>query len=302
MKNQTILGHLSALITILIWGTTFISTKILLFEFTPLEILASRFLLAYLFWWLVHPKTEKWKSIGEEVLFFCLGLTGITLYFFLENMALQFTLASNVGLLVATAPLLTAVIAHYFVRGERLKRGVVFGFLLAVLGVFLVMGNGRFVVKVNPKGDFLALGAALLWAVYTILLKRVDSGYHPIFVVRKTFFYGLITMLPLVMILPGSVKTVHSFGGPMIGNILFLGLAASALCFVLWNRAIRTLGAVRVTNYIYLVPLITMVTSVIVLHEPVTGFMVAGACLICGGVYLSEHELSSKSGQEIKAV
>ena len=99
-------GHLAAFVTILIWGTTFISTKVLLRSFSPVEILFIRFIIGYLALWMVCPGNLVLDSRKQEYLFAAAGLCGITMYYLLENIALTFTLASNVGVIISIAPFL----------------------------------------------------------------------------------------------------------------------------------------------------------------------------------------------------
>lgn len=94
-------GHLTALVTILIWGTTFISTKVLLVDFEPIEILFFRFILALLF---VYPYRMRGTTKRQEAVFAAAGLCGVCLYYLLENIALTYTMASNVGVIISIAP------------------------------------------------------------------------------------------------------------------------------------------------------------------------------------------------------
>ena len=181
MNKYTRRGHLAALLTVLIWGTTFIATKVLLESFQPVEILFFRFLLGY------------------------------------------------------------------------------------------------------------AALAALVWGFYSILTRKIAAfGYPTIQTTRRTFFYGLLFMLPACWLFdfqPGLSR----FADPLnLANILFLGLGASALCFVTWNTAIRHLGAVQASLYIFLTPVITVVSSVIILGEPFTWMTACGTLLTLGGLVLSE--------------
>ncbi len=288
MKNKTLLGHLLAFITIFIWGTTFVSTKILLRDLSPIEILFYRFIIAYAILWVIYPRFHKIKSAGEELLFLSLGLSGVTMYFLVENMALDYTYASNVGLIVSMSPISTAIAAHLFTRDEKFRPNLVWGFLMAISGIFLVVFNGRFVLKLNMAGDLLALLSALTWTVYSVLLKKVDHSHSPLLVVRKTFFYGLLAITPMLFVFKADLKTAGALSLTVALNVLFLGFAASALCFVMWNTTVRFIGTVKANNYIYLVPLITMVTSMLVLHEKVNWLMCLGGALILSGVYVAE--------------
>ena len=161
--------HILALTAVAIWGTTFVSTKLLLAEgMTPAEIMFYRFLIAYLALKLYKPTFRLPESWRDEALFAAAGLTGGSLYFLTENMALQITLASNVALLLATAPILTVLLSRLWLcRSERIGRPLAAGSVLALAGVALVVFNGSFILKIQPAGDLLTLAAALTWALYT---------------------------------------------------------------------------------------------------------------------------------------
>ena len=144
MNRYTRRGHMTAIITVLIWGTTFISTKVLLEDFQPVEILFIRFLLGYGALWLVYPHPLRGTTARQEVIFAGAGLCGICLYYLLENIALSYSMASNVGVIVAVAPLFTALLAQVFLRGEeRLSANFFAGFLVAMVGVALISFNGQ---------------------------------------------------------------------------------------------------------------------------------------------------------------
>ena len=285
--------HLMAIFVMAIWGVTYISTKVLLSNgLTPAEIMFLRFLMAYAAIWFVAPKRVRSRSWKDEGIFLLLGLFGGSLYFQTENMALRDTLASNVALILCTAPLLTAVLAHFF-GGERLRRNIFLGAVLALSGIFLVIFNGHFILKLSPRGDLLCLLSALSWAVYTLLLRRVNGRYSTLFITRKVFFYGLLTLLPAFLVWPPTVEWEVLVRPEVAGNLLFLGLVASLLCYILWNGVVKRLGGVRANNYIYGSPLVTLVASAIVLHERVTWVAIAGAVSIIGGVYIAGRKRKS---------
>ena len=287
--DKTPTGHLAAFITILIWGTTFISTKVLLETFSPVEILFIRFVMGYLALWLVCPRTLKLDSRRQEPLFMAAGLCGITMYYLLENIALTFTLASNVGVIISIAPFFTAILSCLFLGGTRPGRQFFIGFLLAMAGIFL-LSFGSSSLSINPMGDILAVAAAIIWAVYSTLTKKISAlGYGTIQTTRRTFFYGLIFMIPALAIMDFHVSLSQVISPLNLCNLLFLGLGASALCFVTWNLAVKILGSVRTSVYIYMVPVITTVSSALVLKEPVTMTAVCGIALTLAGLFLSER-------------
>ena len=299
-RKKEIMGHLFALITIFIWGTTFISTKILLEALSPIEILFLRFTIGFVVLLAVYPHRLKVKAKKQELYFAAAGLCGITFYYLLENIALTYTFASNVGVIISVAPFFTAIFAHLFLDGEKLRAQFFIGFAVAVVGIFLISFNGSSTLQLNPLGDILAVLAAVVWAAYSILTKKI-SGFHynTIQSTRRIFFYGLVFMIPALFMF-GFKPNINQMIQPVnLFNILFLGLGASALCFVTWNSAVKILGAVKTSVYIYMVPVITAVTSVIVLSETITGIAVFGILLTLAGLFISEPKTSTKQ-KELK--
>lgn len=299
-RKKEITGHLFAIITIFIWGTTFISTKVLLEAFSPIEILFLRFIIGFVVLLAVYPHRLKVQEKKQEVYFAAAGLCGVTLYYLLENIALTYTLASNVGVIISAAPFFTAIFAHLFLDGEKLRTPFFIGFAVAVIGICLISFDGNSRLQLNPLGDILAVLAAVIWAAYSILTKKISSfQYNTIQSTRRIFFYGLVFMIPALFIL-GFKPNVYQMMQPINwSNILFLGLGASALCFVTWNSAVNILGAIKTSVYIYMVPVITVVTSVIVLGETITGTAVFGILLTLAGLFLSELRTSVKQ-KELK--
>ncbi|WP_033124868.1 DMT family transporter [Eubacterium sp. ER2] len=289
MENKASRGHLAALLTILIWGTTFISTKVLLVDFQPVEILFFRFVLGLLALLIVCPRRMTGTTLRQEIVFGAAGLCGVCLYYLMENIALTYTMASNVGVIISAAPFFTAILSHLLLKKEE-KLGAAFfvGFLIAMAGIALISFNGS-ALQLNPTGDLLALLAAFLWACYSILTRRISGyGYNTILTTRRIFFYGILFMVPALFLFDFRLE-LDRFANPVyLWNILFLGLGASALCFVTWNFAVRLLGAVKTSVYIYLVPVITVAASVVILREPFTWMTGAGTVLTLAGLLLSE--------------
>lgn len=291
MKNETTKGHLAALLTIAIWGTTFISTKVLLTDFQPVEILFFRFVLGFLVLLIVRPRLLKGTTFRQEVTFAAAGLCGVCLYYLLENIALTYTMASNVGVIISVAPFFTAILSHLFLKGEeKLRANFLIGFLIAMAGIALISFNGSS-LHLNLTGDLLALLAALVWACYSILTRKISSyGYHTILTTRRVFFYGLLFMIPTLFLFDFNWDPARLAEPVNLLNLLFLGLGASALCFVTWNFAVKLLGAVKTSIYIYMVPVITVAASVLLLHEPFTWMTGAGTVLTLAGLLLSEAQ------------
>mgnify|MGYP001078820765 FL=1 len=298
MGNRKSAGHLAALFTIIIWGTTFISTKVLLTDFKPVEILFFRFVMGFAALFLVCPHRMKGVGRRQELTFVLAGLCGICLYYLLENIALTYTMTSNVGVIISVAPFFTAILSRLFLRSEGKLRGNFFiGFVVAMAGIALLSFNGS-QMKLNPVGDVLAVLAAFVWACYSILTRKISSfGYPVILTTRRTFFYGILFMVPALFFFDFEMGLERFADLTHLLNILYLGLGASALCFVTWNLAVKALGAVKTSVYIYMVPVITVVTSVLVLKETVTLVSVMGTFLAVAGLFFSEYNRKGSGEQ-----
>lgn len=278
--------HLIAILTVGIWGLTFISTKVLIEHgLSPQEIFLLRFLMAYLGIWFISPRrlfADNWK---DELWLLWGGVTGGSFYFFTENTALEITLATNVAFIVCTAPLLTTILSLLIYKKEKATAGLVGGSLLALAGVALVVYNGHFILKISPLGDFLTLLAAFSWAFYSLIMKKMSGRYRTTFITRKIFFYGILTILPAFILHPWQFSLSGLWQPAVWMNLLFLGVLASLVCFVVWNIILKQLGTVRASNYIYLNPLFTLIGSAVLLDEQFTVMSLMGAMLILGGVY-----------------
>ena len=278
--------HLIAILTVGIWGLTFISTKVLIEHgLSPQEIFLLRFLMAYLGIWFISPRklfADNWK---DELWLLWGGVTGGSFYFFTENTALEITLATNVAFIVCTAPLLTTILSLLIYKKEKATAGLVGGSLLALAGVALVVYNVHFILKISPLGDFLTLLAAFSWAFYSLIMKKMSGRYRTTFITRKIFFYGILTILPAFILHPWQFSLSGLWQPAVWMNLLFLGVLASLVCFVVWNIILKQLGTVRASNYIYLNPLFTLIGSAVLLDEQFTVMSLMGAMLILGGVY-----------------
>lgn len=286
LRNKETWFHLIAVLTVCIWGSTFIATKTLINQgLTPVEIFTYRFSLAYLcLLAFCHQKlmANTWR---DEGLFLLAGLTGGSLYFISENSALEITMASNVSLIVCTTPVLTVLLSSFFFK-EKLRKGFIAGSLVALSGVTLVVFNGSVFLKLNPLGDCLTLLAALSWAFYSLILRQMGNKYSTLFITRKVFFYGLITMILYLPFAPSSFHLERLCYPLVYGNLLFLGIVASMLCYLSWNACVRIIGASRASNYLYINPLVAVWASHLFLSEPITPTALLGAGLIIGGVYM----------------
>ena len=291
-------GHIAASLTIFIWAITFISTKVLMVHFTPVEIMFYRLILAVFALSIVSPPRLAWPRLDLDLLrdewkIMAAGLCGVTLYFLFQNIALSYTLAANASVLLSAAPLFTALLSRSFLN-EKLKANFLLGFTAAMAGIILITFNGSSILKLNPLGDLLSILAAVIWGCYCVLIKMINSpAGGTLAMTRKVVSYGLLFLLPLLPLFNFRLGLDRLAVVPDLLNLIFLGVGASALSFVTWNFAVNLLGPVRTSAYIYVVPVITIITSVLILHETVTWIAGIGSVLILAGMSLSEWEKAS---------
>lgn len=301
--------HFLAFATATIWGTTFVWTKLLIQNgLTPAQIFFLRFIMAY-FLLLIYSltfsgKRHEWlcRSRRDELVMLGLGITGGSVYFLAENEALVYTAATNTSLIVCSCPMFAMLIISLFYKSQRINKIQIIGSVLALLGMMIVVLNGHFVLHLAPIGDALAFAACICWAIYSLLMVHVSSRYSAMFITRKVFFYGIITILPYFAF--GSMLPIgRNFGcEPLVppadllfqpvvlSNLLFLGCIASMGCYLVWSVCIRKLGAVECTNWVYVNPLATIVFAHFILGEQITIFFILGSALILIGLYLSDRK------------
>lgn len=307
-------GYLLATVTVIIWGITFVCTKSLLQDFSALEILFFRFIIAYIGLWIMNPKSE--KIAKKDNLLFCFaGLSGVVLYQFSENIAINFTTASNVSVIVSICPLFTAIIAQIFLKEKHITPFFILGFIISIIGVFFVSLNGNIQLKINPKGDLLALFAGICWGFYSLFVSMINKKeYNLICSTRRIFFFAVIFMIPLMIIgnnisnITANLDLINSMNVNLnfseniqrfknflnVGNLLFLGLLASGFCFSAWNKACKLVGTVKISFGLYLIPVVTIIFAFFTLKEKISLMGLLGAILTITGLFISNIKTSSK--------
>ena len=350
-----------AFVTVAIWGSTFVFTKMLLQSgLTPAQIFTFRFIIAYIlllgysvFFCKRSGKAERThhnslfsSSWRDELLMVALGITGGSVYFLAENAAMLYTTATNTSLIVCSCPLFAMLLfAIVYRHSEHISKLQALGSVVACMGMAIVVLNGHFVLHLSPLGDMLAFAACLCWAVYSLLIKaaferghsdvcissaereqsrpkvkaaferghsdvcissaereqsrpkfkRTTDRYSSLFITRKVFFYGLLTIIPYYILRPNEASLFTTslfqfFNLSILLNLLFLGVIASMVCYLLWNWVISKLGAVVATNWVYFNPITTICFAWWLLDEKITVWFLLGSALILTGMYLADKK------------
>jgi drug/metabolite transporter (DMT)-like permease len=281
-------GILAALGAVFIWGLTFVPTKIAIAEMGPFTLAALRFCLALAVLLPVASRSGltpaqlrrlPWLTLAA------LGLTGVTLYFGLQNLGLARTSATEAGLISGCVPAVTAAMSAVVLR-ERLPVTRIIGIIGSVAGVAVMVLASSPASGGSLEGDLLMLAGALAWAAYTLLNKGSGGKLPESVLLASTMAFGLLFLTP-----PAAYELATAAFGPVSAegwlSLLFLGLAGSAAAFFCWNAALRHLDASEASTYINLVPLVTVLSAALMLGERPTTSQVVGGGLVIAGVYFA---------------
>lgn len=301
-RKSLLFCHLGALLAVGMWGGSFVSTKVLVNNnLGPVEIYIYRFLLAYVLV-LIGSHTKLWaNSWRDELLFLVCGLCGSSIYFIAENTAVTYTRVSDVSMITTLSPLLTTLLIGALYKTERPGKWTYFGSLIAFLGVGFIIFKDGFNCGVTSSngpdalsttiGDLLALGSAFSWAIYSLVLRKLNATYTAQFITRKTFFYGLVTAIPFWIISKEPISSPEVLLKPEVFmNLLFLGVMCSMLAYLIWAWVMGNLGAIKTNNYLYIQPIVTMIIAAILFdNDPITIIGCLGCFLIIGGLWLGDY-------------
>ena len=290
IMKKKLLAHMLAFFSVIVWGSTFISTKILLMSLGPYQILLYRCFIAWIILWICHFKRASAISLKNEAFYLLASLFGVTLYFICENTALTYTYSSNASLIVTTAPLLSIIFSSIFTSEKNFSKYKMTGALMSMAGVTLVITNGIFNIRLHPQGDFLALLAAIFWALFPILLNIIKDDNDIIVRTRKIFFYSIFSIVIFMLLTQHKFYNSNVITPLNITNILFLGIIASALCYIFWGYSVTIINASSTMMYMYLVPISTLILGKFILDEKITLLMFIGACFIIIGVYIGNNK------------
>ncbi len=291
--------HLGLFLTAAIWASTFINIKVVLLQMPPNTIAFLRFLVASLVLGLYllcrrQPAIQRrdWLRLAA-----C-GLTGVTMYNFLQNQGLRYAGSTDAAILAAMAPVFLALLAWLLLK-ERISRLQTLGIAIALAGSVLVATNGTLAgFALNPLrlyGDFLILLTGLAWAIYSTLVKTLLERYPATTVLAYTTFAGTLFLLPLSLVeLPINFAAVTLSGWL---SILYLGLFASALAYLIWNIALSRVPAVTAAAYIYLIPVLTAIMAAVYYRQLPSLYIVAGGLIVLLGTYLASRSEVGKVNQ-----
>jgi drug/metabolite transporter (DMT)-like permease len=285
------------LVTMVVWGSTYVVTKAGLEELPPMRFALLRFAVASALLVPVAllrgglarlPRPVPWLTLAA------MAFTGVGLYYVAFNLALTYTTASHGALVQSSIPAVTAVMAAVWL-GERLSGRRLLGIGLAVAGVLLVVaGGGQGTAARAPlAGTLLLLGSVLAWGAYTMLAKRA-AGADPVAVTAIVTLLGTALLVPAALFEGGGRAAASITAGGWL-KIVHLGAFGSAGAFLLYNRALRDLEASQVGTFINLVPVVGVACGVVFLGETVSPPSLLGGMLVLAGVWISSRAATERA-------
>jgi drug/metabolite transporter (DMT)-like permease len=282
--------RLLLLAAVVVWGWTFVATKILLEEIGALEILALRLALGTPFLGLVLAAKRLPLRFERVDLPALVGGAAIfTLHFLVQIRGLAGTTAVHTGWLITVTPLALALLS-FLLLGERIGRETAAGIALATAGAVLLVSRGdlRGLGWLRSEGDWLVLASAHTWALYTIVTRPLSRRHPPLAVA-----FAVLSLSMLLLAVPfaraGDLAAVVALSGRGWAAALFLGVLGLALGQWFWQEGVARLGAARAALFLYLEPISTVVLAVPLLGEPLGLSTLGGGALVLAGVALGQR-------------
>ncbi|MGB4585772.1 MAG: DMT family transporter [Rectinemataceae bacterium] len=283
MKKQATFVPLAGLAVAVIWGLTFLSTKVAVVELKPMTLALLRFVIATILlppiaWFSKTTLSISWK---DAPLIAASGFMGITLYFFFENNGIMRLSASESSIIVGTIPILT-LLTDLVVYRRKIKPAVTAGIFLSFGGVALIVARSEAAIA-SPAGYFYMIGAAVAWVVYTFITKPLGGKYSLLSITFWQIFFGMLGCIPFAV---AEGQDIGHLSFSIWLNVAFLGVLASALGYWLYVIVLDKLGASRSSVYINLIPVVSIVASFILLGERLAPLQLIGGATAIAGVYL----------------
>jgi len=283
-----------AFISSIIWGMSFLATKIAVIEIPPITLGFLRFLIAYITLLFITKLLKIEEKIEKKHIFFIvmMGFTGVTLSFVFENYGLQYTSASNASLIISTVPIFT-LIFNAFVLKEKISKMIVFGIILSFIGIYFLLFGFSLKMNFNFKGDIIMFFASFSWVAYTYFTKT-KMHYSVLTITKYLSLYGLILFIPFMIIewIVSKGITIQMSGIGLI-SLLYLGIICSALAYLLWNTALRDGDSKRVNSFIYLIPIFSIIAESLYYKKMPSLNIFISSFLIISGLFIAHIKVKN---------
>jgi len=290
------LGYFAAcLLIILIWAGSFIFIRIGLKDFPPITLAFLRFAAAsiFLLFFYLFNKDEEEKKLNLKAKFLelnILALTGVSLLYIFQFYSLKFISATTGSIVINSTTIFMALLSALFLN-EKLNKRKVLGILIAFIGVSTLVSNGWKNIGFSSNqflGGVLMLGAALCWAIYSVITKKVLQFNSSLTITLVTFLLGTVYLFPTAFILEDPIETIFKASKTGWFSVFYLAFLSSALAYFLWNKILMKSEVAKVGAILYVIPIPTIIFEYFLLKEAITKITLIGAFLVIAGVYLTE--------------
>ncbi|MEN0052651.1 MAG: DMT family transporter [Mucilaginibacter sp.] len=291
MLNKKLIGLSSILFVMIVWGSSYPVTKIIINDVPPLTLAFLRcsigaLTLLGLFFISKDKPVKAYFNDVPWLAIVCMGLTGVTGFYFFFNLSAQLTSASVGSLIQGFIPVCIALFAAIFLK-EKLSAAQINGIIISLIGVVLIgfLAPNNNDVPNSTRGNLYMIVAILAWAAYTIISKKV-AQLNPFLITSLSSLAGALFLLPAALF----ENRLH--GWPVIHLnswlvILYLGIISSGVCYLLYNQSLKVLTAAQVGNFANLDPVVGLFIALVFLHDKVNLLQIAGAVLVLAGIVLS---------------
>ena len=290
MSNSKLFTYVEAFFAVIVWGASFIATKIALREISPITVVWLRFSMGVIILGLAVALRNQLSLLrrSEWAYFALLGFLGVALHQWLQSNGLQTSEAGTTAWIVSMTPVFMAVLGWIILK-EKLGWIKIAGILLAFIGVLIVVSKGDIrsisIGKFGTPGDKLILISALNWAVFSALSRR-GLKTHP---ATLMMFYVMSFGWLFISILFFARQNISEIGKLTINGwfgITFLGVFCSGLAYIAWYDALQALTTAQTGVFLYMEPLIAVVVAFFILGEAITSALLIGGAVIILGVWL----------------
>lgn len=286
--NKNSIAWLVLIISTFFWGSNFNVAEVLAGRVTPLTAAAERFgiaLVVFLLYRLVQRKPESQLQWRDGLVLVPLGLIGVFGFNFAFFTALHTTVALNAALIMALSPMVSLLLSSWLLK-TPISAAQVAGTAIAFAGVSLVITGGNFADLRIATGDVWMLGACLVWSIYTVGSRRFASHIPPQQFSRWTVCVGAIALVIAALVLESPVPTLRELSLGTHAILFYMGSCGTVLAYIFWVQGVRQLGPDRTAVSFNLVPLFTLLVTIIAGTLPNTA-QVAGIVLVLAGVVVT---------------
>ena len=294
LKQQTLYGYLFALSATAIWSGNFIIARGLSESISPISLAFWRWVVAVIVFlpFAIKPLIAEWGILKKNLPYLSItALLGITTFNTLIYFAGHTTTAINLALISITFPIFIIILSRLFYR-EIITINKGLGILLVAAGVILLVTKGTPAILLHLSfaiGDIWMLMAALIFAIYSLLLRHRPKELSIWSLQLSTFILGLIFLFPF-FVWDCATTSSAEFGTKTVLAILYVGIFASLSAFILWNKAIVSIGPTKAGMVYYTLPLFSGTLAYLFLKEDIGMLHFYCAVLIVSGILFANYE------------